>query len=203
LAQYDHFEVLAQQVAAKFGRIDILVNNGGISQRSYFKDTQFSVLRQIMETNFMGNVALTRAVLPHLIEQGGGSIAVVSSVTGKFGTPLRTFYAASKHALHGFYDALRAEMHEQNIHILMVCPGYIKTNLSYNALLGDGSPQNRLDPGQASGISAHDCALAIMKGLKGKKREVYPAGAKELLGVFLSRFFPGILAKMVRKVNVR
>lgn len=202
LAMQEGYDVLVRQVVDRFGRIDLLVNNGGISQRSYFKDTDLAVFRRIMEVNFFGNVALTKAVLPYFIGQKHGHIAVVSSVVGRFGTPLRTAYSASKHALHGFYDALRAEHHADGLKVLLVCPGYIRTNVSINALTADGSPQGTMDKGQATGLSAEECARQILKGVQQNRLEIYPGGLKEVAGVYVKRFFPRLLARMVRKVNV-
>jgi short-subunit dehydrogenase len=203
LAQPEGFETATKQVVAQFGRIDTLVNNAGISQRSYFVDTELSVFKRIMDINFMGTVALTKAVLPVMLAHGGGTFVAVTSVVGKYGTPLRTAYSASKHALHGFFDALRAETHDKGIKVMLACPGYVKTNISYNALVGDGSAQGTMDPGQAAGLAPEQCAKSILKGLEKGKLEIYPAGLKELSGVYMKRFFPGIMAKIVRKVNVR
>ncbi len=193
----------AAQVVAHFGRIDILVNNGGISQRSLFNDTTPEVFRRIMEINFFGAVLLTRAVVPQMVAQKGGKIVTVSSVTGKFGTPWRSAYAASKHALHGFYDALQAELYDAQVSFLMVAPGYVKTRVSYNALLGDGTPNNALDVGQANGISAEACARQIVRAIKAGKHEIYPGQFKEVGAVYLKRFLPGVLRRMLRTVNVR
>lgn len=192
-----------KKVVNRFGRVDALVNSGGISQRDYFRNTDMATVHRIMQVNFFGTVGLTKLVLPEMIVRKSGMIVAVTSVTGKYGTPLRSIYAASKHALHGFCDVLRAEHHEDGLEVLIVAPGYVKTNISYNAVMGDGSPQNSMDPGQANGISARNCAKQIIAGIKKGKREIYPAGAKELMGVYLKRFFPGLMAKVVRKVNVR
>lgn len=197
------YEKEVQLVLNHFGRLDILINNGGVSQRSSFLDTKEEVFRRIMEINFMGAVALTRATLPSLMQQKSSQLVVISSVVGKYGTPIRTVYSASKHALNGFYDALRAELWEKNVSVLIVCPGYIKTNISLNALTADGSPQNSMDSGQASGLSAEDCATQILSGIKKGKREIYPAGFKELFGLYMKRFFPGLFSILVRKINVR
>ena len=126
--------VLSQQ-----GRVDILVNNGGITQRSLVKDTRIEVDRRIMETNYFGAVALTKAVLPSMLACRSGDIVVVSSLIGHFSTPLRSAYAASKHALHGFFDALRAEVYADGLHVMLVCPGFVRTEISLHALTADGS----------------------------------------------------------------
>ena len=134
-----------------FGHIDILINNGGISQRSFVKDTSLDVDRRIMEVNYFGAIALTKFLLPHFLKQKGGHFVVVSSLTGKFGTPYRSGYAASKHALHGFYDSLRAELWKENIKVTMIAPGFIHTPITLSALTGDGSPLNKMDEAQYRG----------------------------------------------------
>jgi len=199
---HDYHEEVAQ-VIQHFGKLDILINNGGISQRSLFLETKPEVFRKIMEINFMGTVALTRAALPALVKQTESQLVAISSVVGKYGTPVRTVYSASKHAVNGFFDALRAELWEKNVKVLIVCPGYIKTNISLNALTADGSPQNYMDQGQAKGLSAENCAKQIIQAIKKGKREIYPAGLKELFGLYMKRFFPGIFSLLVRKINVR
>ncbi len=203
LCSGEDYKSECQAVVNKFGKIDILINNGGISQRSYFLETELPVVRRLMETNFFGATALIHAVLPQMIEQQSGMLVAVTSVVGKYGTPLRSAYSASKHAMHGLHEAIRAEHWKDRVKVLLVAPGYINTNLSYNAVLGDGTPQNALDKGQANGLSAEECAKKIIRGIKSDKREIYPAGLKELAGVYLKRFLPVLFAKVVRRVNVR
>ncbi len=128
-----------------FGHVDILVNNGGLGQRSLIQETSLEVDRQLMEVNYFGTIALTKYLLPHFINRKQGHVVTITSLTGKFGTPYRSAYAASKHALHGFFDALRAEHWKDKILVTMICPGFIKTNLSVAALTGSGVPQNKLD----------------------------------------------------------
>src|SRR5215471_15702107 len=142
----------ATAALAMFSGIDILVNNAGVTQRSLVKDTEIAVYRKLMEVNFFGAVALTKTVLPSMTEKKAGHIVVISSLVGKFGTPLRSGYAAAKHALHGFFDSLRAEVSDSGIKVLLVCPGYIRTDISLHALRGDGSPHAKMDSGQARGM---------------------------------------------------
>lgn len=179
-----------------FGGIDVLINNAGVSQRSLVKDTEMEVYRRLMDVNFFGAVALTKAVLPSMIENKAGRIVVISSLVGKFGTPLRSGYAASKHALHGFFDSLRAEVSSYGIKVLLVCPGYIRTDVSLNALRGDGSLHAKMDSGQANGMSADQCARQILKGILRDKEEIY-VGKKDKYVVYVKRFFPGVFSKMV------
>ncbi|MCB9637366.1 MAG: SDR family oxidoreductase [Myxococcales bacterium] len=190
-----------KQALQFFGYVDILINNGGISQRALIQDTDLSVDRRIMEINYFGTVALTKALLPSMIARRTGQIAMVTSLTGKFGTPLRSSYAASKHALHGFCDALRAEMWKDGISVTVICPGYIKTSVSINALTGDGSSQGTMDQAQANGMSAEVCAQKIVHALQKKKEEVY-IGGREVMGVYLKRFFPTLFSRILRKAKV-
>lgn len=202
LEQYQDFETLVNQAITLFGRIDILVNNGGISQRSLAKDTKIQVDEKIMAINYLGTVALTKALLPHFIKNQSGHFVVTTSIVGKIGTPLRSTYAASKHALHGFFDSLRAEHHKDHISVTLVCPGFVTTNISKNALTGDGSAQNKMDTATQNGIAPERFAKLMAKAIANKKQEVYIAGAKEKLGVYVKRFFPKLLASMIRKLSV-
>ena len=127
------------RVAASVGPVNVLIHSGGVSQRSLAMQTDLAVERAIMDLNFFGTVALTKAVLPSMIARKSGHIVPISSVVGYVGTPLRSAYAASKHALHGYFDSLRAEVAKDGIAITIVCPGYIRTDVSRNAMTGDGS----------------------------------------------------------------
>ncbi|MDA3614224.1 SDR family oxidoreductase [Polluticaenibacter yanchengensis] len=178
--------------------LDILVNNGGVSQRSLVDETDMSVYRQLMEINYFGTVALTKGMLPYLKNNTAGSIITISSVAGKLGTPLRSGYAACKHALHGFFDSLRAEIYKNNIQVLLVCPGYIRTNVSVNALNAKGATTGEMDKNQAEGMPPEKLAQKIINAVKGNKQEIY-VGGKEIIGIYLKRFFPKLLNKIVRK----
>ncbi len=186
----------------KYGTIDILVNNGGISQRSVAVETGLAVDRRIMEVNFFGAITLTKLVLPSMLSRKSGHIVVVSSVVGKFGTPFRSSYAASKHALHGFFESLRAELWSQGIRVTMVCPGFVRTNISINALKGDGSTLGSMDAAQAAGMDPEICAEKIVRAVEAERNEIY-IGGKEKLGVYLQRFVPGLFARIIRKTKVR
>ncbi|TYP99568.1 short-subunit dehydrogenase [Tenacibaculum adriaticum] len=201
----EDFENLTSKVAEAitfFGKIDVLVNNGGISQRSLVKDTNILVDKRLMDINYLGTVALTKAILPYFIQQKKGHLVVTTSIVGKIGTPLRSSYAATKHALHGFFDSLRAEVFNNNIKVTLVCPGFVTTNVSKNALTGNGSPQETMDAATANGIDPNRFAKLMLKAIKKEKEEVYIAGAKEKLGVYMKRFYPKLLSKMIRKLSV-
>jgi dehydrogenase/reductase SDR family member 7B len=196
------FEEITQKAIASFGHIDIMLHNGGISQRSLVRETSIEVDRKLMEVNFFGTVALTKALLPHFLKRKSGHFAVISSLVGKFGSPYRSAYAASKHALHGFFDSLRAELFKENIAVTMICPGFIKTQVSVNALTADGSPLNFMDDAQANGMSAETCAHKIYNALHKQKEEVN-IGGKEILAVYVKRLFPSLFSKIIRKAKVR
>lgn len=189
---------LAAQIINKFGRIDILVNNGGYSQRGEAMETAIEIDRQLMEVNYFSAVALTKAVLPYMKRQKSGQLVVISSIAGKFGFFLRTSYSAAKHALHGFFDSLRLETEKHGIRTLIVCPGKIKTAISHNAVTADGKKHNEMDPSHENATSAEDCAKQIIEGLRKEKEEIY-IGGKEILMVKIKRFFPKLFGRLVRK----
>lgn len=193
-------EQAVQTVFKRMGHIDILVNNGGVSQRSLVKDTTLEVDRRIMETNFFGAIHLTKAVLPSMLERESGQFVVISSLTGHLSTPLRSTYAASKHALHGFFNSLRAETADAGLRVLIVCPGYIRTEISQNALTGSGDAHAKLDPNQEAGLTPADCAAQILQGIERNKAEIY-VGGKERLGIYIERFLPAVWRKMARSIN--
>jgi len=200
----DNFSLVqrAKEVETFFGPVDILINNGGISQRDTILNTSMDVFRKIMEINYFGSVTLSKALLPGMVQRKKGHHVVVTSTVGIINTPYRSGYGASKHALHGFYDVLRAEHHSDNIKVSIIVPGYIKTNISYNALTGDGSAQDSMDKGQENGMSADKCARLIVKAIEVNKNQAYIAGLKEKVGIYLKRFWPAAAAFVVRKLRV-
>lgn len=202
LAQSDALKLITEAAINIFGHIDLLINNGGVSQRSLAADTDPEVDRTIMEINYFGTIALTKYLLPHLLERKQGHIAVVSSLVGKFGSPYRSGYAASKHALHGFFDSLRAELYKDNIKVTMVCPGFIRTDVSVNALTEKGEKLNQMDNAQANGMPADVFARKMVSAIENDRNEVY-IGGKEKYGVYLKRLFPNLFAKVLRKAKVR
>ncbi|NVK51114.1 MAG: SDR family oxidoreductase [Cyclobacteriaceae bacterium] len=202
LADQSNYEQKVAEAISLFGKVDILLHNGGISQRSLIKETGLEVDRKLMEVNFFGTVALTKAILPYFIQRKSGHFAVVTSLVGKFASPYRSAYAASKHALHGFFDTLRAEHYKDHIAVTLICPGFIRTQVSVNALIWDGSSLGKMDEAQAKGMSPESCANAIFKAIKAQKEEVL-IGGKEKYAVYLKRFFPRIFSKILRKAKVR
>ncbi|MFZ5629079.1 MAG: SDR family oxidoreductase [Spirochaetota bacterium] len=202
LQQYKRLPAAVGKALKKFGAVDILVNNGGISQRSHAHETDLRVYEQLMAVNYFGNIALTLGVLPHMRARKQGQIVTVSSVAGKFGTPLRSGYSASKFALSGFYEALRAENWRENIRVTVVLPGFIRTNVSENALTADGKPQGKMDRGQSAGMSAEACARIMARGILKGKSEIYVGGMKERFALHLSRHLPRVFARVIRKAKV-
>ena len=180
--------------------IDGLYHFGGISQRSYANDTDIAIDRKIFEINFFGTIELTKRVLPTMIKNGGGQIGVTSSIVGKFGFPYRSSYSATKHALHGFFESVRAENVSNKILISMIIPGRVKTNISMNALDKHGNAQNIMDEGQEQGISAEVAAKTIVKKLEKEKKEIL-VGGKELLMVHIRRFCPRLYYYLSTKVQ--
>jgi dehydrogenase/reductase SDR family member 7B len=202
LSDYSGFEAIVAKQLHRVGKIDLLVNNAGISQRGAVLETSMSVVEQLIKVNFLGTVALTRAVLPSMVRHQMGQIVVVSSVVGKFATPRRSSYAASKHALHGFFDALRAEVHTENVTVTIICPGYVRTNISINALNEKGEPQGTMDETTANGLHPADVAERMIEAIDGRVPEIVIGGFRERLGVFLSKFWPARLRKMLQTVQV-
>lgn len=187
-------------VFSKKVKVDALYHFGGISQRSFVSETPLFVDRKIFEVNFFGTIALTKAVLPHMIKNGGGQIAVTSSIVGKFGFPYRSSYSASKHALHGFFESLRTENVNNNIRVSVIIPGRIKTNISLNAVDKEGKTHSKMDSGQNNGMSAEKSAKIICRKLKHERKEIL-VGGKEILMVCIRRFFPGIYYRLSSKVQ--
>ncbi len=187
-------------VKSKHKKIDILINNAGVSQRSLIIETPIEVDRKVFEINYFGTIALTKLILPWIIDTGGGHIVVISSIVGKFGFPLRSAYSASKHALHGFFETLRSELIDKNVKVTIVCPGRVVTNISVNAITKDSSRYGKMDVGQAKGISSVKCARKIIRSVKKNKKEVL-IGGKEVFMVYMRKYFPGIFYKLSSRVK--
>lgn len=184
------------RVRSGFGRIDLLINNAGISQRSLCADTDMSVYRKIFNVDVLGQIALTKAVLPVMLEQGGGHIAVTASIAGKIGVPYRTGYCAAKHAVMGFFDALRAELDETGVKVSTILPGFVRTNISAVAVTGDGSEFGATDRNIANGMDPDDCATVIIRALDKGKAEIPVGSGSEKHTLWLKRFFPGLALRM-------
>ena len=161
------------------GRIDVLVNNAGISQRSQAVHTSMQVYHDIIAIDLLAPIALTQAVLPHMVAQGSGRLVFISSVAGKVGVPMRTAYCAAKFGLIGYADALRTEMSVKGVDVHVVAPGSVATNVSRNALNADGTARNKSDRAIDNGIPAHEAAAEILSAIKAGQREIIIARGPE------------------------
>lgn len=192
---------LAQHVLEQYGAVKTLILTPGISQRANALETELSVDQKIMHLNYFSLISLTKEVVPAMIENGGGSVVVLSSVMGKYSSKLRSAYSASKHALHGFYNALRAETAEKNMKYTLVCPGFVNTKISYNTLKGNGETFNQMAAAQSKGISPEAAAKKIVSAAERGKREIAFGGVTEMMGLYLNRFFPGLFARAISRKN--
>lgn len=200
LSEISSMAAATAKVLERHSQIDILINNGGISQRSTVSETDVDVDRRIMEVNYLGTVAMTKAVLPSMLARGRGQIVVISSLMGKLHTPMRSAYAASKHALHGFFGCLRAEVHDRGVHVCVICPGYVNTEITKHALTGDGSTYDQMGDAQSKAMSAETfarrCANAIANDVNDKM-----IGGPEVVFAVLAPLFPRLYDYMVRRVK--
>ena len=200
LEKSDEIKNTASRILQEHPKIDILISNGGISQRSYAIETPVEIDRKIMEINFFGAVTLTKELLPSLISGGGGKISVTSSMTGKFGFPLRTSYCASKHAIQGYFEALRAELYDKNVKITIVSPGRVYTNISVNAIDKEGKKYGVMDQGQAKGISAKKCARKIVTAIRRNKKELW-VGGSEIIMIYIRIYLSFLFHILARKIK--
>jgi dehydrogenase/reductase SDR family member 7B len=193
----------AAEAETIWGRVDLLVNNAGVSQRSLFVETDPAVMRRLLEIDLLAPILLTRAVLPSMVERRSGHIVFVSSLVGKVGTPLRTIYSASKHGLQGLGEALRAEVARHGIGVTLAVPGFVRTEVSLAALHADGVPHGVMDPGQDQGITAEACAAAVVAAIERGRREVLVGmGGRGTLALVLRALAPGLLARVLRGARV-
>lgn len=186
---------LMDETVARFGRIDILINNAGISMRSMFVDADPEVLRKLMDINYMGTVYATRYALPHILKTKG-SIVGISSIAGYRGLPVRTGYSASKFAMNGFLEALRTELLHSGVHVLTACPGFTASNIRFAAIDGHGQVGGETVRDEASMMTADECAAHILKAVKNRKRELILTSQGKLT-VFLNKWLPGLVDKLV------
>ncbi|MCR4860351.1 MAG: SDR family oxidoreductase [Bacteroidales bacterium] len=200
LSRSDGIEALVEKAWEAFDGIGTVLLNAGISQRTTVEDTSVEMVRKIMEVNYFSPVQIAKALLPRLLERGGGHIAVTTSIAGRFGFPLRCGYSSSKFALYGFFETLQAEYYDRGIRVTLVCPGRVQTNISRYALDKGGVPHGKLDPGQAGGLSPEAAARKIVRAVGRGRREVL-VGRGELVMVWIKRFFPGLCARLARKIK--
>lgn len=193
-------ESAADHVLKAFGGVDVLMNNGGISQRALAVETPVEVDRRIMEIDYFAGVILTKALLPGMIERGEGYFGVTSTITGKFGFPMRTAYSAAKHALFGFYESLLAENHKHGIRVTMFSPGRVRTNISINSVDSEGKARGVMDPGQANGITPEACARKMVRSMKRGRRDVL-IGRFELIMVYVYKYARRLYYRKARTMN--
>jgi dehydrogenase/reductase SDR family protein 7B len=193
-------ESIVNQQLSQFGRIDYLINIGGISQRARIDETPLWLDRKIFEINYFGTIAMTKAVLPYMIRQKSGHVLATSSISGRFGFPLRSAYSASKQALHGFFETLYLENKTNNIRSSVIIPGRVRTAISMHALNSEGREHGKLDDGQAKGISPEKAAEIIIKGIKRNKREIL-VGSGELMLLHIRRYLPCLFFRIADKIK--
>ncbi|KAI5637994.1 short chain dehydrogenase domain-containing protein [Phthorimaea operculella] len=202
LADASQIDTFVDKVYELCGHIDVLINNGGISHRGSILHTKIEVDKQIMFVNYFGSVALTKAILPKMVERKSGHIVFVSSVQGLIAIPDRSAYAASKFAMQAFGDSLRSEMKQHNINVTVVSPGYVKTAVSLNALTGSGDAHGVMDPSTAAGFSPEYCAQQILDSVVLKQREIVVSQFTPKLAIFLRHAAPSIYFWiMARRAN--
>lgn len=189
-----------EQIIKNHSNIDILILNAGISQRSTFKETNIEVIRKIMEVNYFGNAIITQNLLPLLIKNKQSNIVIISSIVGKFGFYLRSAYSSSKHAILGLFETIRLENEKDGVNVNIIFPGIIKTDISKNALNGDGSTYSQKSVAHDEGMDVKLCSEKILKAIIKNKKETY-IGRKEILLVYFKRFFPFLFYQLVKKQN--
>ena len=202
LLDYANMKNVVNDALLCFGSIDVLINNGGISQRSPIIETSIEVDKKLMEVDYLGTVALSKALLPYFVENKSGHYVVVSSLMGKFSSPLRSAYCGAKHALHGFFDALRLEHDKDNVKVTLICPGFVNTDVARNALTADGSKQGVQDKMTENGLDVNDFATRMLKAIRKEKYEAY-IGKFEKFGVFVKRIYPRLIHQLVLRSKVK
>ncbi|XP_030649625.1 dehydrogenase/reductase SDR family member 7B [Chanos chanos] len=186
-----------EEILKCHGHVDVLINNAGVSYRGNILDTHISVQRDVMETNYFGPVALTQAILPSMVAKRSGHIVVISSVQGKISIPYRSAYSASKHATQAYFDCLRAEVERFGLHVSVISPGYIRTNLSLNAVTGDGSKHGVMDKTTAAGSDPADVARAVLRAVGQRQKDVLLTGAVPTLAVYIRTLWPALFFRLM------
>ncbi len=200
LAQTENIDEKVQEVVNRFGRIDILINNSGMGHRTLAVNTPTVIDRKVMEVNFFGTINLTKAVAKQMQKQQSGKLVIVTSIMGKYGMPLYSTYAASKHALYGYFESLRQELYSDNISVLIVSPGFINTDVSTKLITENGTEYGIKSDAQDKGMSAKDCANGIVKAIKSNRNHKF-VGYFEIYSVYVKQFFPKAFYKLMRKMT--
>jgi short-subunit dehydrogenase len=195
VAVEDDCKILIDSTIKKFGRIDILINNAGISMRALFKDMELEVMHRLMNVNFFGTVYCTKYALPYLLETKGSLVGVIS-IAGYVGLPGRTAYSASKFAIRGFLDTIRIEHLHSGLHVLVAAPGFTASEVRKVALTADGTPQGETPRNEGAMMSAETCAFKIAEAVRKRRRSLILTFTEGKLTVFLGKFFPSLLDKL-------
>ena len=185
-----------------YDKVDYMIHNAGIALRDLAINTDMKVDQTILKVNYLGPVAITKFLLPKMIEKKSGEFVVISSLSGKYGVPKLSAYAASKQALHGFFDSLRSEVYQHNIKIKIIIPGIINTGITVNALTGDGKKYGKMEKLQEQGMTAQKCAKKILRAISKGKEETL-IGGSEIITVYFRRFFPTLFSKIIRNHPIK
>jgi dehydrogenase/reductase SDR family protein 7B len=200
LEHTEDIQTTVNMIVKRYGRIDVLINNGGMGHRTKAVNTPTAIDRKVMEINFFGTINLTKAVARQMQQQQSGKIVVVTSIMGKYGLPLYATYAASKHALYGYFESLRQELYKDQVKVLIVSPGFINTDVSTKLLREDGSAYGIKSESQNKGMSAMDCAKGIVKAIKGNRDHKY-VGKYEIFSVYVKQLVPKLFYRLMRKMT--
>ncbi|KAL4617880.1 dehydrogenase/reductase SDR family member 7B [Arapaima gigas] len=187
----------AEEILKCHGHVDVLINNAGISFRGNILNTHINVHKEVMDINYFGPIALTQAILPSMVQRRSGQVVVISSVQGKISIPFRSAYAASKHATQAYFDCLRAEVEQHGVEVCVVSPGYIRTSLSLNAVTGDGSKYGLLDKNTAEGRDPREVAVAVLRIVQGRQKDVLLAGLLPTLAVYIRTLCPPLFFRLM------
>jgi short-subunit dehydrogenase len=202
VTDFDSHEGLVERVYREVGPVDVLVLNSGIGHRSSVIDTPLAIVRRVMDVNFTGAVSHARLVAARMADRGAGRIVAISSVNGRVGIPWRSAYCASKHAMHGWFESLRAELAGSGVGVTIICPGYVRTAISRNSLLADGSAYGTVAPEHAGGMDADDLAHRALRAIRRGRAEVH-IGGPEKWGIQLFRFAPNLFRRIVPRYGRR
>ena len=202
LTNLDDIDSFVKMLIEKEGPIDILFNNAGVSQFGYFEESDLSVLDKIMELDFFSVVQFTKSILPHMVDKKSGQIVTNTSVAGLVGSRNRSFYSSAKFALHGFFDSLRSEIIHHNVHVTLIAPGRVATDIGKNALTENGQPYGRDDRGHQKGLKKVEAAKKILHAIKSKKREAVIAKWNDIawLAVYIRKFSPSLYFFLARRI---
>jgi dehydrogenase/reductase SDR family member 7B len=198
MEETDTLPAIAMQAWNTFKGIDYVFLNAGFAVRDMVINTEFELIKKVMNINYFSNVVISKTLLPLMKEKGSGCLVVTSSLSGKYGIPKLAAYSASKHALHGFFESLRAENEKDGIKVTILIPGLVKTNISINALKGDGKMYGKMQESISNGISPENCSKGIIRAVAREKNEALIGGI-EKYSVVIKRFFPGFFTSAIRK----